>query len=76
MGVAVVRITGMTRQFHPKLFGDAEMQKHHKRWLNRAETEPDKLERVLADVRSRCIEGVEFKKNPAAYAEDLWKRFQ
>jgi hypothetical protein len=56
-----------------EVLGADEMKRCHKRWLGRAENEPDKLRRVLADVRENKRER-EIKK-PGAYAEDLWKRF-
>lgn len=55
-----------------EILGADEMQRCHKRWLERAETEPDKLRRVLADVRATKRERA--LKNPGAYAEDLWQR--
>jgi hypothetical protein len=44
------------------------------RWRERAETEPDKLNRVLAET-NRADKAREIKTTPAKYAEDLWKRF-
>jgi len=58
-----------------KMFGAVEMQKCHDRWYGRAKSEPDKLRRILADMRSQKAEGKIFD-NPGAYAEDLWKRLK
>lgn len=55
------------------VLGVDEMKRCHKRWRERAETEPDKLWSVLADVRAEKLQRE--IKNPGAYAEDLWKRF-
>jgi hypothetical protein len=48
----------------------------HKSWLARAEKEPDKLRRVLAEIERKKKEGEPFTKSAGACAEDLWKRFQ
>ncbi len=58
-----------------ELLGRDEMNLRHRRWLKRAEAEPDKLSRVLAEIRRMQCEGVAFKASPGAAAEDLWKRF-
>jgi len=57
-----------------EVLGKEEMSKRHKRWLQRAEKHPDKLERVIADVRVQMLERE--IRNPGAYAEDLWRRFE
>ncbi len=53
-----------------EVFGADEMKRCHARWLKRAETEPDKLRRLLADVRVTKRE--KQLENPGAYAETLW----
>lgn len=58
-----------------EVFGSGEMNRSHchRRWLERAQSEPLRLQRVLADVReSKRSRGV---KNAGAYGEDLWKRW-
>lgn len=56
-----------------ELLGKREMELHHKRWIERAEQQPDKLQRVLADTRNKASEdGLD---NPAAWAEKMWKVF-
>jgi hypothetical protein len=57
-----------------EVLGTDEMRRCHKRWLKRAETEPEKLRRVLAETK-RAARAGEIKTTPAKYAEDLWKRF-
>ena len=46
----------------------------HRRWVDRAETEPDKLKRVLADTRVASNEG-KITTTPAQYAEYIWPKF-
>lgn len=58
-----------------KLLGKDEMAHCGSRWRQRASEHPDKLRRVLDDIRVNQREGKHVK-NPGAYAEDLWKRFQ
>ena len=56
-----------------EVLGKREMELHHKRWIERAEKHPDKLQRVLADTRNKANEdGLD---NPAAWAEKMWKEF-
>jgi hypothetical protein len=56
------------------VFGELEMASWHSRWLKRAETNPDKLSRVLAEV-SYMSRKNQIKTTPAQVAEDLWKRW-
>ncbi len=57
-----------------EVLGQKEWKLNHSRWLNRAETEPDKLRRVIADTRDKAKEdGID---NPGAWAEAQWKRFK
>ncbi len=57
-----------------EVLGKREMELHHKRWIERAEQQPDKLQRVLADTRNKASEdGLD---NPAAWAEKMWKEFK
>ena len=56
-----------------EVLGEKEMKVRHKRWLKRAESEPDKFQRVIADVKVQKRERQ--LQNAGAYAEDLWKRF-
>jgi hypothetical protein len=63
-------LTEMLETAH-EVLGANEMKRCHKRWLGRAENEPDKLRRVLADVReTKRRQSLE---NPGAYAEKLWR---
>lgn len=57
-----------------KRLGKDEMAHCGSRWRRRIKENPDKMRRVLADVRAMQKEGMAIK-NPGAYAEDLWKRF-
>jgi hypothetical protein len=57
-----------------EILGPDEMGRCHQRWLKRAETEPDKLRRVLADT-AQAIKDGEVKTTPAKYAENRWKEF-
>ena len=57
------------------ILGKEEIAKRHARWLSRAESEPDKFDRVLAEVRTMVIEK-RIIKTPGAAAEDLWKRWK
>ena len=57
-----------------KILGPDEMRRCHKRWLKRAETQPDKLRRVLADT-AQATKDSEIKTTPAKYAEHRWKEF-
>lgn len=54
-----------------EVLGMKEMELHHARWLKRADDEPDKLRRILADTRATARE--DGLTNPAAWAETLWK---
>ena len=57
-----------------EVLGKREMELRHKRWIERAEQQPDKLQRVLADTRNKISEdGLD---NPAAWAEKMWKEFK
>ncbi len=58
------------------VLGLAEMNKCHKRWLQRATKEPSKLDRVLADMERHVKDGGKFTKSPGARAETLWKEFE
>ena len=57
-----------------EVLGPKEMKFQHTRWLRRAQTEPDKLRRVLADTRLKARE--DHLDNPAAWAETQWKHFK
>jgi hypothetical protein len=57
-----------------EILGADEMKRCHKHWLGRAETEPDRLRRVLADT-ARAAKDKEIKTTPAKYAEHRWKEF-
>lgn len=65
-------LTNLMADCHEVLGAD-EMKRCHKRWLGRAESEPDRFRRVLADVRETSRR--QSLENPGAYAEDLWKRW-
>jgi len=54
--------------------GTDEMKFWGSRWRQRIEGNPDKLERVLADLRVQQKEGKAIR-NAGAYAEHLWKEF-
>jgi hypothetical protein len=56
------------------ILGPDEMRRCHVRWLQRAEVEPGKLRRVLADTTQAVKEGG-IKTTPAKYAEFRWKEF-
>lgn len=55
--------------------GTDELRLNHRRWLERATEEPDKFERVIAEVESHKGQGKSFTKSPGAMAEQLWKEF-
>ena len=57
------------------VLGEEEMKRQHKRWTDRAMTEPGRLGRVLAEIRVMALES-KIKTTPAKAAEDLWKRFK
>lgn len=57
------------------LLGEEEMQRWHKRWVDRMDANPKKLERVLAEVKSAITES-RIKTTPARYAEQIWKEFK
>ena len=57
------------------VLGPEELKSRHRRWLMRAEGEPDKFDRVIAEVSVLKKEG-RVTKSPGAAAEDLWKRFK
>lgn len=57
------------------VLGADEMTRWHDRWLERAETEPDKLFSVLAEVKDMVARG-DIKTTPAKAAEDLLKRWK
>lgn len=57
-----------------EVLGKNEIEVQHKRWIKRAEQQPEKLRRVLADTRNKASEdGLD---NPAAWAEKMWKEFK
>lgn len=58
-----------------EVLGEDEMKRQHKRWLDRATDAPNKLGRVLAEVRVMMLEN-KIKTTSARAAEDLWKRFK
>lgn len=57
-----------------RVLGKDEMVTRGSRWRKRIAENPEKTERVIADVRAMHKEGMHIR-NPGAYAEDLWKRF-
>lgn len=57
-----------------EVLGEEEMKRWHKRWLDRAQAQPEKLSRVLAEVKGAAREG-RIKTTPAQYAEQIWKEF-
>jgi hypothetical protein len=57
-------------QMAAEVLGPKEMGLNHQRWLKRAQSEPGKLRRVLADTRMKIRE--EGLDNPAAWAETMW----
>lgn len=57
------------------LLSKTEWPQDHAKWLRRADTEPEKIDRVLSEVETVKREGKELM-SVAAYAEDLWKRFK
>lgn len=73
------------KDLHPRLtelmadcrevLGTDEMRRCHKHWLGRAETEPNRLQRVLSDTARAAADG-EIKTVPAKYAEHRWKEFR
>jgi hypothetical protein len=70
-GKLVVKLTSLCEE----ILGSEEMKKHHKRWMEKIQTHPLKLERVLAEVRIMKVEQ-RIETTPARVAEDLWKRFK
>ena len=56
-----------------EVLGAKEININHGRWMKRAETEPDKLLRVLNDTANTAKESG--LTNPAAWAETMWKQF-
>lgn len=58
-----------------EVLGVEEVQRCHNRWLKRAETDPDKLASVLAEVKEMTARH-SIKTTPARVAEDLWKRWK
>ncbi|MEI6197017.1 MAG: hypothetical protein WCS42_22100 [Verrucomicrobiota bacterium] len=56
-----------------EVLGAKEINLNHGRWMKRAETEPDKLLRVLNDTANQAKESG--LTNPAAWAETMWKQF-
>ena len=57
-----------------RLLGKDEMVTCGARWRRRIKDNPEKMERVLADLKVQQREGKHVR-NPGAYSEDLWKRF-
>jgi hypothetical protein len=57
-----------------EILGKDEMARCGSRWRKRAEDEPDRLKRVLDQMRIEQREGKGIR-NTGRYAEDLWKRF-
>jgi hypothetical protein len=57
-----------------EILGADEMKRCHKHWLGRAEIEPDRLRRVLADTARAAKDG-EINTTAAKYAEHRWKEF-
>ena len=55
--------------------GEQEIVRNHKRWRERAWDNPERLERVLGELKAMRLEG-KIKTTPARVAEDLFKRFQ
>jgi len=58
-----------------ELMGDDELKKWHKRWLKRADEEPERLASVLGELKI-MIREKRIETTPAKCAEDLWKRFE
>ena len=54
--------------------GKDEMARYGSRWRRRSADDPDKLRRVILEMRLLQKEGKAVR-NPGSYAEDLWKRF-
>jgi hypothetical protein len=61
--------------FCREVLGEEEISKNHKRWLEKAEKFPDKLTRVISEVRCMVLEN-KIKTTPSRAAEDLWKRLK
>lgn len=57
------------------VLGKDEMARCGSRWRKRSEQNPEKLERVLNELKTMQKEGTTDVRNPGAAAEDLWKRF-
>lgn len=53
-------------------FGKAERLQHSKRWLNRAEADPAKLERIV-DQTEQALRARRIRTSAARYAEFLWR---
>ena len=56
-----------------EVLGENEMKAYDSRWYKRAQSDPDKLSRVLDDTETKHREdGLD---NAAAWAETMWKKF-
>lgn len=68
--------TAEVMQFCMTVLGEAEMKNSrcHKLWLGRAESNPTKLQRVLADTAAAARTG-EINTTAARYAQHRWKEF-
>ena len=69
-GEETIRLISLCKE----VLGEVEMTKHHKRWAERAMQNPNRLNRVISEVRVMALEKT-IKTTPAKVAEDLWKRF-
>jgi hypothetical protein len=58
-----------------RILGEEEMNRYHKRWLDRGSKQPRKLGRVISEVDNAAKEG-RIKTTPAQYAEQIWKEFK
>lgn len=70
-GKAMLKLISLCEE----ILGEEEFKKNHKRWYERIEENPARLESVLAEVRVMKLEE-RIIKSPACAAEDLWKRFK
>lgn len=55
-----------------ELLGEEEMTKYHKRWTERAMSDPVRLEKVLSDMKDFKLQNGVIKKSAGAMAEQLW----
>lgn len=55
-----------------EILGEEEMTKYHKRWTDRAMSDPVRLEKVLSDMKDFKLQNGVIKKSAGARAEQLW----